>query len=194
MRVIPARAYRRMPWKNGGGETVEIAVSPEGSSLDEFDWRVSMARVEEPGPFSTFPQVDRTLAILDGVEIVLRFSRQETVHLTPASAPYSFAADVPVDAALTDGGITDLNVMSRRGRVRHRLRRIAISGSVTLSREGDEIVLLVLRSDVRVKVGDTETRVASGDTAVLASSSTGAIEIAPVLSAATVFVIDFWRQ
>ena len=26
--ILRAKDYRRMPWKNGGGETVEIAVFP----------------------------------------------------------------------------------------------------------------------------------------------------------------------
>ena len=66
MQVLRAENYRRMPWKNGGGETTEIAVFPAGAGLDDFDWRVSMARVESSGPFSVFPGIDRTLAILEG--------------------------------------------------------------------------------------------------------------------------------
>ena len=41
MRILRAPDYRRMPWKNGGGETTEIAVFPAGAGLDDFDWRVS---------------------------------------------------------------------------------------------------------------------------------------------------------
>ena len=66
MRLIGPADYRHMPWKNGGGVTIEIAVSPSGSSLDTFDWRVSMATVIEPGPFSSFPGIDRTLCVLTG--------------------------------------------------------------------------------------------------------------------------------
>ena len=61
MRILRAPDYRVMPWKNGGGTTTEVAVSPEGAGLDHFDWRISMARVEQDGPFSTFPGIDRTL-------------------------------------------------------------------------------------------------------------------------------------
>ncbi|WP_171524369.1 HutD family protein, partial [Acinetobacter baumannii] len=49
MHVIRSRDYRRMPWKNGGGETTEIIVQPTGASLDDFDWRFSMARVGSSG-------------------------------------------------------------------------------------------------------------------------------------------------
>ena len=66
MRILRAGNYRRMKWKNGGGETTEIALFPENAGLNDFDWRISMARVESAGPFSLFPGVDRTLSILEG--------------------------------------------------------------------------------------------------------------------------------
>jgi uncharacterized protein len=66
MEVRRHQDYRRMPWKNGGGETAEIAVFPEGATLDDFDWRISMATVSADGPFSLFPGVDRTLSVLEG--------------------------------------------------------------------------------------------------------------------------------
>ena len=76
---------RRMPWMNGGGETIEIAVSPEGAGLASFDWRVSMARVTQPGPFSSFTGVDRTLAILDGAGLTVAVAGRHPVELTAAS-------------------------------------------------------------------------------------------------------------
>ncbi len=64
--ILTVSSYRRMPWKNGGGETVEIAIAPEGAALSEFDWRISVATVATNGPFSIFPGFDKTLSILDG--------------------------------------------------------------------------------------------------------------------------------
>ena len=66
MRRLPQTAWRRMPWKNGAGETREIAVFPESASIDTFEWRVSTATVAQSGPFSLFPGVDRTLCVLSG--------------------------------------------------------------------------------------------------------------------------------
>ena len=43
MRLLKRSDYRCMPWKSGGGETIEIAVDPAGAGLDDFDWRVSLA-------------------------------------------------------------------------------------------------------------------------------------------------------
>ncbi len=66
MRILRAADHKRMPWKNGGGETVEIAVAPQDAALGDFDWRISMATVAADGPFSIFPGIDRTLSILSG--------------------------------------------------------------------------------------------------------------------------------
>ena len=46
MRILRAEDYRKMRWKNGGGETAEIAVFPQNAGLDDFGWRVSVATVE----------------------------------------------------------------------------------------------------------------------------------------------------
>ena len=121
-----------MPWKNGGGETAEIAIYPAGAPLDKFDWRVSMARVETDGPFSVFDGIDRTLAILDGAGLRLRIAGGPTTEVTPGSAPCTFAADVATDATLVEGPITDLNVMTRRGRATHSVRRQAFVSPVRL--------------------------------------------------------------
>ena len=71
MRILRASGHKRMPWKNGKGETIEIAVFPEGASVDTFDWRISMAPVASNGPFSVFPGIDRTLSILTGDGMML---------------------------------------------------------------------------------------------------------------------------
>ncbi|MDP3320318.1 MAG: HutD family protein, partial [Bosea sp. (in: a-proteobacteria)] len=115
MRIIRAADCRTMPWKNGGGTTTEIVVSPEGASLSDFDWRVSMAQVDADGPFSVFIAIDRTLCVLKGKGIRLAFGDGEAVTLDAASAPFAFAADRAVEGVLLDGPIVDLNVMSRRG-------------------------------------------------------------------------------
>lgn len=143
MRHLPASAHRRMPWKNGGGETVEVAVFPEGAGLDGFDWRVSMAGVATDGPFSIFEGVDRTLSVLTGQGLILAFADGEQVRLAPETAPYAFAADRPVSAQLIDGAITDLNVMTRRGRASHRVERLELLGSMRIDGTGDEQMLLV---------------------------------------------------
>ena len=76
MRILRAGSHRRMPWKNGGGITTEVAISPPEATVNDFDWRISMAKVLASGPFSTFANIDRVLAVLDG-EMLLTIGNGE---------------------------------------------------------------------------------------------------------------------
>ncbi|MGJ7037890.1 environmental stress-induced protein Ves [Shinella sp. BE166] len=144
MRLLRNVEHRRMPWKNGGGETVEVIVHPEGPDLSEFGWRVSMATVASDGPFSVFPGIDRTLAVLSGDGMALSIEGVGEKLLTPETAPLTFPADVPTTARLTGGPITDLNVMTRRGVFGHRLARHVAEGSLVLAESSSERLLLAL--------------------------------------------------
>lgn len=116
-----------MPWKNGGGETREIAVHPPQATLDELHWRISMASVTTDGPFSRFPGIDRTLCILQGTGMRLEIGEPPASHeLHTNSPPLSFAADQPTQAYLLKDGIVDLNVMTRRETHRHSVQRLAL--------------------------------------------------------------------
>jgi environmental stress-induced protein Ves len=105
------RVFR--PWKNGGGETAEIAVSPPGADFENFDWRISTAIVAASGPFSVFAGVDRVLAVLEGGAMVLSVDGREH-RLDAAGRPFAFSGDVPVCAHLESDRLLDFNVMVRR--------------------------------------------------------------------------------
>ena len=152
MKLYRASQHKRMSWKNGGGETVEIAVFPSGASVDDFDWRISMATVASDGPFSIFPNIDRTLSILDGAGMSLAMEGGQEVELHGASLPLSFAADIAVAATLVDGPITDLNVMTRRRRYRNSVERV--TGSFSVRRQSQvESVFVLVTGDVSATTG-----------------------------------------
>jgi environmental stress-induced protein Ves len=111
-----------VPWKNGGGLTREVAVYPERSGLDDFDWRLSIAEVRAGGPFSAFPGIERQLAVLSG-RLVLSIGGGEPLTLSPESAPLGFAGEVPVVAQPPQGPASDLNLVTRRVRCAGRLAR-----------------------------------------------------------------------
>ena len=73
MRLLAARDRLAKPWKNGGGVTRDVAIAPPDAGLDTFDWRISFADVASDGPFSPFPDIDRTLTVVDGEGLALRF-------------------------------------------------------------------------------------------------------------------------
>ncbi|RWM91041.1 MAG: HutD family protein [Mesorhizobium sp.] len=166
MRILRAADYRSMPWKNGGGVTTEIAVSPAGAALDDFDWRVSMARVESGGPFSEFAGVDRSLAVLEGEGIILDIAGRPAATVTKTSAPLSFPADVPTRAALIAGPITDLNVMTRRGRMTHAVDRLVISASTDIQSAADATLILCVDGEITV-AGAAPVRIGPRDALLL---------------------------
>ncbi|MBP2237247.1 environmental stress-induced protein Ves [Sinorhizobium kostiense] len=167
MRILRASDYKHMPWKNGGGETVEIAVSPERGTLSDFDWRISMATVASDGAFSSFSGIDRTLSILDGAGLTLFIEGRPPKLLTTADPPLSFPADVPTSARLNDGPVTDLNVMTRRHALKHRVRRLHVEGALPITTSAREIVLFCHRGSVALATAGVSATLHALDTAVL---------------------------
>lgn len=163
-----------MPWKNGGGETVEIACFPEGAGLSDFGWRVSTARVAVAGPFSLFPGVDRTLSVLTGDGLMLDFADGAEVRLDQAAAPFAFPADVPVAGTPLGGAITDLNVMTRRGVFTRRVTRV--DGPVHLAAGAGSATLAYVAAGmahVAAAAGRDAAALATGDTALVSGGAVG---------------------
>jgi environmental stress-induced protein Ves len=113
MKKLTPENYRSMPWKNGAGTTIEIAVFPENAAIADFTWRVSRAQVVSDGGFSHFDGIDRSLALLGGQGMRLtsggvahQVDQQNTIAI--------FAGDVATHAELLDGPISDFNLMTRR--------------------------------------------------------------------------------
>lgn len=192
MRILRAENHRRMPWKNGGGETVEIAVSPDGAGLDAFDWRVSMARVAQDGPFSVFPGIDRTLSILEGEGIVLDVEGRVPLGLSRRFNPVTFPADAPTSCRLIGGPILDLNVMSRRGAVAHSVAPLVLDEPVEIDIAEPETLVVclegaadIVRDGVRERLGRHDCLVWDG--------GPGALRLEPH-DAATVMMIEFVRS
>ncbi|HEY2511801.1 MAG TPA: HutD family protein, partial [Polyangiaceae bacterium] len=161
MKKLDATEHRSMPWKNGGGVTIEVAKSPEGASLDDFDWRISMARVEASGPFSRFPGIDRSLVVLRGAGMTLDVAQRGSIVLDAHAPPFAFPGDVDVAATLRGGRVDDLNVMTRRGRFRALVTRVFVEGSAPFAPLGDLCFLVVGAGRGRAEGGGTT--LAEGD-------------------------------
>ncbi|MFZ4875030.1 HutD family protein [Janthinobacterium sp. Mn2066] len=138
--LLPQTSLRAAPWKNGGGSTTEIAVSPKGAGFEDFDWRVSLATITASGPFSSFPGIDRSLMLVDGETVSLTLDGARKVLLTAAQPMLWFPGEADVSAVVA-GATTDFNVMTRRSRCRHQLEKIAAPGR--LVRRSDTTLLFV---------------------------------------------------
>ena len=119
IQLLESGDQKRMPWKNGGGVTRELAVFPSDAGLEgePFQWRISIADVDRDGPFSKFPGYDRTIMLIAGRGMELQPQGQAAMRLAEPYQPWQFSGDVATDCRLLDGPVRDFNVMSARDRI-----------------------------------------------------------------------------
>lgn len=172
----PATALA-MPWKNGGGTTLQLAIWPANAGLEDFAWRISSAQVAVDSAFSSFPGIDRSLAVLSGKGLCLQREdgRIDTLHSAGDIA--AFAGEEAIGAQLLDGPITDLNLMTRRGLWTHRVQVLKWQGTRGLA--NDAAVLLLWNAAqcaVEVKAGGAMHPLAAGN-GLLIENETGQLHL-----------------
>ncbi len=148
----------KIAWKNGGGTTRTIAVSPPGAGLENFIWRLSIAEITRPGCFSYFAGIERTIAVIEG-ELGMDIATARTLRLDPASAPFAFNGETNVLAAPINGPVTDLNLMVRRGACTGEMRRVP-SGPLFV---GGAIAIIVAQEHSELTVNDGAVKMNPGD-------------------------------
>lgn len=109
MRVIRYAELKAQPWLNGIGSTRVLDADLPGP---DFGWRISVASVDKPGPFSALPDIDRVITLIDGEFLLLNVDGAE--HGLEKYRPFRFSGDSAVSSEPV-GPSTDLNVMTRRG-------------------------------------------------------------------------------
>jgi hypothetical protein len=191
--VIRASHYRRTRWKNGAGETSEIAVSPRDATLDDFDWRISMATVKGDGPFSIFAGVDRTLCIIDGAGLEIHVAGSASRSLDSASPPFEFSGDLPVRSRLTLGTVVDFNVMTRRGRFEHRVGRVQLKAGASHDVGGSVRAIFCAAGEVAVRAAEQQERLEARDTMLRDSADNNSWTVAGT-GDATVLLVSIREQ
>jgi hypothetical protein len=147
--LLRAGDFRDMPWKNGGGRTLQLAIEPAQANLADFDWRVSMATIAQSGPFSAFPGCDRSILVVDGGFVIETAGTRLT--LDQPLVPHSFNGDAPAECTLLGGPARDFNVIARRSRARATLRGLRLDGTITHTVASPTTLVVCL--DGRVNVG-----------------------------------------
>lgn len=102
--------YRSVPWKNGGGVTVDIA-------FDGDVWRFSRTPITEPGPFSDYRGFDRLQVLVAGSGLVLQTPTGE-IDVRRPFQPVRFAGETPIVSRLEAGPVEVVNLMGDRSHVR----------------------------------------------------------------------------
>lgn len=153
--LIPYASLEPQLWKNGGGSTTEIAVAPPGAGFDGFDWRISLATIAQDGPFSVFPGIDRTLALVEGPGASLELDGDTVFALSEDEPVIEFPGEAQVVATIA-GPTTDFNVMTRRSRCHHRLGRRRLQGISEFAPRGDFSILFLAEGESLSVSSDAE--------------------------------------
>lgn len=124
-------------WKNGGGSTKQLFISPKEADLSNFDFRISIATISSDGPFSQFPSIDRQLCILEGAGVKLKMMSNDAAEaneliLRPNEPAFCFSGETQIESQLLDKQIIDFNVMTKRGKYRAHIERLELNGSFSL--------------------------------------------------------------
>lgn len=112
IRHLSKNDFIEMPWKNGQGTTLELFRLSSGNS-NSFWFRISMAAVNSDGPFSIFPQIDRSLFLVSGNGLILENSGKEA-RLTEKWKAFQFAGEDQIHCRLINGPCQDFNIMVDR--------------------------------------------------------------------------------
>nr|WP_315471981.1 HutD family protein [uncultured Sphingomonas sp.] len=134
---LPAAVRKAQPWQNGGGRTTTIMQVPSDASLDTLDWRISIADIDSPGPFSLFPGMTRHLMVLKGGVQLIGENADATLGI--AEGAFRFSGDRRIYATPLVKGTRVLNVIVRRGRFDGSLRRTTFGSE----QRGDNIAVYV---------------------------------------------------
>lgn len=112
-RTLSGEHLAVVPWKNGAGLTTEIACGEARSVDHDWAWRVSIAEVGASGPFSTFPGISRTICVIEGDGMDLRFDDGSTLALDPEQ-PVHFDGGANAVGSLRERPVRNFNVMVDR--------------------------------------------------------------------------------
>jgi len=173
--LIPFAGLGTVPWKNGSGSTTEIAIDPPEGGFDSFNWRISLATISENGPFSVFPGVERTLALVDGHGLTLDIDGNDRVLVGKDEPVLAFSGDSDVDATLNRGPSVDFNVMTRSETCYHLFGRRRLTGTTSgFAPRGDVSVLFLAEGDSlsvssdgeRIGMARFDTILFKGDTTI----------------------------
>jgi len=135
-----------MPWANGRGTSYEIASDRDDAG--NWSWRLAMAPVNEDGPFSRIECVNRFLAVVEGAGMLLSVDRKK-VQCKPMQV-VRFRGDAITEAVLTDGPITDINLMIRRKEAEGEMAVVSDSGLLN-----EASIIVALGGSAQVKCGDS---------------------------------------
>lgn len=146
--------YRKMPWKNGLGSTLEVARS-HGEGLDDFDWRISIADVKNAGSFSYFPNKQRVLGVLEGRGLALKIDQYDPINI-PEKQFIAFHGEQDVYAELLENEIRDFNLIYDPAKFLARLQWVREPSFSSFLSDTKCVFIFTHSKSLKVKVNQQE--------------------------------------
>jgi environmental stress-induced protein Ves len=144
--LLDPAVYRRTPWKNGGGVTIDIAsahrAGADPAGWDGVIWRFGRTRIERPGPFSDLSGYDRVLAVIEGRGLVLHPEGRAPIVAHEPFAPVRFPGEWKIASTLTQGPVGVINLIADRASCAIDLAFPAEGGAAAIS--GAPCIVLAL--------------------------------------------------
>ncbi|WP_371188909.1 HutD family protein [Thalassotalea maritima] len=111
--VINPNQYQTKLWKNGKGQTIELAMNSAGCD-EQFDWRISSATVSEEGIFSDFSGYHRHMVLIEGYGLTLSHDNGQIDQLNIPLDVASFDGGWQTNSKLATGTIKNINLMTNK--------------------------------------------------------------------------------
>jgi environmental stress-induced protein Ves len=174
---------RRVPWKNGRGSTLELVTDAAPGA--PWSWRLALADVPEAAPFSSFPGIDRVIAVLCGGGLTLRGT--DGVREVPrVGEGLAFAGEEAILGEPRGPGVRDANLMLTRGAWRGGLHLCRAGEHIA---SGDVVVVHAAGGTVAVVDGAGALTLGTGETLV----TTGEVRVRPASGEGCAVVAHFRR-
>jgi environmental stress-induced protein Ves len=152
---LDPKTYRRTPWKNGGGVTVDIAwdyaVGAEPGSWIGMLWRLGRTEIVVPGPFSDLSGYDRILTVIGGRGLVLEIEGGAALDARAPFRPVRFRGEDRIMSQLEAGPVAVLNLIGDRA---HDLDVMMLAAGETRTFGADIGIVYALEDSVVMLEGD----------------------------------------
>jgi environmental stress-induced protein Ves len=143
--------FESMPWKNGGGTTVQFAIYPEDATLSNFVWRFSSAEMQASNDFSSFTGYSRILVQIQGesnpISLIHNNNCDDCIQLEMYE-PYVFSGDDQTKCILNGNELVrDVSIITKREECRAEAYCIKSNNEIHL--KGDVTFLLCMKGSFR---------------------------------------------
>jgi environmental stress-induced protein Ves len=164
--TLDPTSFGHMPWKNGGGVTIDIAVSMlpgfAAGSWEGIVWRFSRTAIVTPGAFSDLSGYDRELALVSGEGLVLGTPVGE-IDVRQAFKPVRFTGETSIVSRLEAGPVEVVNLIGDRSRVSIALS--CLSGTAMIARQAGVHIIYAATGSCELSINGNACEIAAGHAA-----------------------------